>query len=89
MKKHFRLRTVVGAIAIIIAMTMTVFAASYDSSEDPIVSLSYLTDIFRPAVEKDYTEKIDELNEKIQTLEKTIDDLTENGIPEKETETET
>lgn len=92
-KKH--LRVTLGAIAAASVLAVTVFAASYDSSEDPIVSLSYLTDIFRPSIEDEYNEKIDELNDKIQELESTIDALSENYVPgevdepESETEPET
>ena len=54
MKKHPRLKILCGILALVSAMTVTVLAASYDSSEDPIISLSYLTEVFRPSVEKDY-----------------------------------
>ena len=78
-----------GAIAAASVLAVTVFAASYDSSEDPIVSLSYLTDIFRPSIEKEYTEKIDELTEKLEELESTIEELSASKEPETETEPET
>lgn len=41
-----------AAAAVAIAASVTVFAA-YDSSKDPIVSLSYLTDIFKPEVKNE------------------------------------
>lgn len=55
------------AAAVLAAFGVTA-AAAYDSSEDPIVSLSYLTKIFR-------TELLEELNE---TIEDEIDRRMEN-----------
>ncbi len=54
--------------AVISALAMGVLAASYDSSEDPLISLSYLTETFRPSIEKDYKERIATLEEKIAQL---------------------
>ncbi|MBQ7827151.1 MAG: hypothetical protein IJ386_02670 [Clostridia bacterium] len=47
MKKRIRMTAVMAAIAV--AGAVTVYAA-YDSSKDPIVSLSYLSDVFKPQV---------------------------------------
>lgn len=82
MKKHPRLKILCGILALVSAMTVTVLAASYDSSEDPIISLSYLTEVFRPSVEKDYEEKI-------AALEARIDQLTQGGYTPPATEPET
>lgn len=68
MKKHTGCKWLCGILALLSAMTVTVLAASYDSSEDPIISLSYLTDVFRPAIVKDYEEKIAALEAKVDAL---------------------
>ena len=47
LNKRIRIAAVAAAVAV--AGAITVYAA-YDSSKDPIVSLSYLTEVFRPAV---------------------------------------
>lgn len=68
-KKPFTTSTVLFLTAsVIAALAVTAFAASYDSSEDPLISLSYLTETFRPSIEKDYKERIAALEEKIEQL---------------------
>ena len=68
-KKPFTTSTVLFFTAsVIAALAVTAFAASYDSSEDPLISLSYLTETFRPSIEKDYKERIAALEEKIEQL---------------------
>ena len=68
-KKPFSTSTVlILTAAVIAALAVTAFAASYDSSEDPLISLSYLTETFRPSIEKDYKERIAALEEKIERL---------------------
>ena len=68
-KKPFSTSTVLFLTAsVIAALAVTAFAASYDSSEDPLISLSYLTETFRPSIEKDYKERIAALEEKIEQL---------------------
>lgn len=68
MKKHPGVKWFCGILALLSALTVTVLAASYDSSEDPIISLSYLTEVFRPSIVRDYEEKIDALEAKIDAL---------------------
>ncbi len=68
MKKQPNLKWICGILALTAALAVTVLAASYDSSEDPIISLSYLTEVFRPSIEKDYEEKIAELEARIEAL---------------------
>jgi len=70
MKKHSR--TILCGLAILCVLSITIFAASYDSSEDPLISLSYLTNIFRPSIEK-------ELEEEVERLESMIKQLTNGG----------
>ena len=48
---------IIAAAAIVIGLGVSVFA--YDSSTDPIVSLSYLTDIFKPMMTREFETKID------------------------------
>ena len=68
-KKPFSTSTVlILTAAMITTLAVGVFAASYDSSEDPLISLSYLTETFRPSIEKDYKERIAILEEKIAQL---------------------
>lgn len=47
------------SLAIIAALGISV-AAAYDSSEDPIVSLSYLISVFKPELMDDINSRIDE-----------------------------
>lgn len=68
MKKHTGCKWLCGLLALLSAMTVTVLAATYDSSEDPIISLSYLTDVFRPNLVKEYETKIAALEAKIDAL---------------------
>ena len=68
-KKPFSTSTVlILTTTMIAALAVGVFAASYDSSEDPLISLSYLTETFRPSIEKDYKERSAVLEEKIAQL---------------------
>ncbi len=68
MKNKISLIAVV--LAFMIAATVTVFAA-YDSSSDPLVSLSYLNNVFKPGIDNE----IASLRSTIGTLESTIGDL--------------
>ncbi len=68
MKKHTGCKWLCGVLALLSALTVTVLAASYDSSEDPIISLSYLTEVFRPNLVKEYEVKIAALEAKIDAL---------------------
>jgi len=68
MKKQPKLKYISGILVLAAVLAVTVLAASYDSSEDPIVSLSYLTQVFRPSIEKDYEEKIAALEAQIEAL---------------------
>lgn len=68
MKKQPRIKLICMMLALTAALAVTVLAASYDSSEDPIISLSYLTEVFRPSIEEDYEAKIAELEDRIDAL---------------------
>ena len=56
MKKK-KLALIIAACVLLAALAVTVMA--YDSSEDPIISLSYLSDIFRPQILREVDSKID------------------------------
>ncbi len=68
MKKIKRTQLTAAILALTAALTVTALASSYDSSEDPIISLSYLTEIFKPSLVAEYEEKINALEKKIDTL---------------------
>lgn len=73
MKKQVKI--IVSVLAIIVGLTITVFAA-YDSSEDPLISFSYLNDIFKKEI-------IDEIDERFDELRSGIDEYLENlELPE-------
>ncbi len=57
MNHQKKFRVIAATLAVSLSLGVTVFAASYDSSEDPLISLSYLTKIFKPEIEKEYSEK--------------------------------
>ncbi len=70
------IRVIAMALAVVMTLGITVFAASYDSSEDPLISLSYLKNIFKPELEKQYNEKIASLESKIASLEQKLSEET-------------
>ena len=57
MKKK-KLILILAACAVIVALGITVMA--YDSSADPIISLSYLTDVFKPQIMREVDAKVEE-----------------------------
>ena len=85
MKKQPKLKYICGILALAAVLTVTVLAASYDSAEDPIVSLSYLTQVFRPSIEKDYEEKIAALEAQIKNLSSGSTSPSAPADPEPET----
>lgn len=64
-----KIRIAIAVISFILLSGVTVFAASYDSSEDPLISLSYLTNIFKPEIEQGYEERVAELEQRLKELE--------------------
>ena len=56
MKNPKTIKATAAVLALSLTLGVTVLAASYDSSEDPLISLSYLTNIFKPEIEKEYRE---------------------------------
>ncbi len=75
MKKIKRTQLTAAILALTAALTVTVLASSYDSSEDPIISLSYLTEIFKPSLVAEYEEKITALEKKLDTLSAQLTEL--------------
>jgi len=59
MKKEKKLKIAAILAAVAVAASVTVYAA-YDSTKDPIVSLSYLEEVFGPSIEESLKESIDE-----------------------------
>lgn len=78
MNKKKIIATVTGG-ALAIGLGLTVYAA-YDSAEDPIISLSYLRDIFK-------VEMMDEIDTKFAELEKKINNASSSTVPTQPTET--
>ncbi len=76
MKKIKRTQLTAAILALTAALSVTVLASSYDSSEDPIISLSYLTEIFKPSLVAEYEEKIAALEKKLDTLSAKLDEKT-------------
>lgn len=66
---------IASALAVVCALGISVFAATYDSSQDPLISLSYLTNIFKPEIEKEYKEKVAGLESTVTSLESKISAL--------------
>ena len=76
---------IICALIISILATSAAFAANYDSSIDPLVTLSYLNDVFLPKFEDkltDFTSTISQLNERLTKIENggvTANQATENA----------
>lgn len=65
--KSKKLKLAAVAAAVAVAGTVTVYAA-YDSSKDPIVSLSYLSQVFKPEVKSELkTELKNEIKSELKT----------------------
>lgn len=76
MNHQKKIRTMIAAASVVLTLGVSVLAASYDSSEDPLISLSYLTNIFKPEIEQEYEERVAELEARLSELENT------SSIPE-------
>lgn len=78
MKGKNKKRLIITAVITLVAITVTaaaVYAASYDSASDPLVALSYLTDVFRPSVDKDIkavSDKVASAETRLAKLESSI-----------------
>ncbi|MBP3377528.1 MAG: hypothetical protein J6L96_02145 [Clostridia bacterium] len=77
MKKQVKI--IVSVLAVICALTVTVLAA-YDSSEDPLISFSYLNDIFKKEILNEIDNRIDT---KFEDLQSALDEYLDNlELPE-------
>lgn len=85
MKNNKFVKILASTLAVAAALGITV-AAAYDSSEDPLITWSYLRDIFKPEILDAVDEKVDERFEEYDILLENKKDETEE-IPE-ETEPE-
>jgi hypothetical protein len=66
-------------LAIVTALGITV-AAAYDSSEDPLISLSYLLDVFEPELFDKFETRFNELEEfLVDTINDRLDDASGSG----------
>ncbi len=82
MKKHVKI--IVSVLAIICALTVTVIAA-YDSSEDPLISFSYLNDIFKKEILAEMDEMIEDRFDELQSgIDEYLADLElpETSVPD-------
>ncbi len=86
MKQPKKIRILAAAVAVLLSLGATVLAASYDSSEDPLISLSYLTGIFKPEIQKEYEERVAALEARLVLLE---GGTPANGTPATGTGTDT
>ncbi len=68
MKNRKSLKIIATVLAITAALGVTV-AAAYDSSEDPLITWSYLNEVFLPEIMSDIEDKISDLEYKIDNLE--------------------
>jgi hypothetical protein len=59
----------------IIVCAVTVWAASYDSAEDPLVTLSYIANVFKPQIDSSISTSTEALKNEIAELRKTVDAL--------------
>jgi len=67
MKKNKK-TVIVASVAAVAAVLGITVAAAYDSSEDPLISLSYLTNIFKKEVIDEVDQRLDEQNKDIEEL---------------------
>lgn len=75
MKKKKLIISLCVVLGVLVAGAFAVYAAAYDSASDPLVALSYITDVLRPSVDKDIdsvSDKVASAEEKIAALEKSL-----------------
>lgn len=72
-------KILIFAMAIMIALAVTIWAVSYDSATDPLVTLSYITDIFKPQIDKSISSTEAALRAEIDALNKKIDSIISSG----------
>jgi len=72
MKKTKLIRGIAAALAVVSALGIAVGAA-YDSSENPLITLTYLTDVFK-------TELLDEIDERLEAMEARLENSREDDF---------
>lgn len=75
MKKKNKILIALIAVFVAISAAVTVYAVGYDSESDPIVALSYITDVFKPQVESMIQGVKTELSELISGLQASVSKL--------------
>ncbi len=82
MKKNKKIMIAASVSAIAAALAITV-AAAYDSSDDPLISLSYLTEVFKKEVVTDVEEILEDNNKQLERdIEKMVQMYIEQYVPE-------
>lgn len=76
-----KIKIFILASVIMITLAVTIWAVAFDSSSDPLVSLSYITDIFKPQIEKSISSSEASLKAEIEALNKKIDSLMQTSQP--------
>lgn len=64
--------TIICALIVSILATSAVFAANYDSSTDPLITLSYLNEVFMPKISEQisgFSSTISQINDRVTKLE--------------------
>ncbi len=82
MKHPKKIKIFAAVVAVALSLGATVLAATYDSSEDPLISLSYLTYIFKPEIQKDYEKHLAALEARVEALEGGTYEAPETDAPE-------
>ena len=73
MKKRLIKKFSAGVIAALLLTGIVAFAADYGTSEDPLVTLSYITSIFKPSM-------VTEINNKIETAKTELENKFNNQL---------
>lgn len=75
MKKKKLIISLCIIATVLLTGAFVVYAAAYDSTKDPLVALSYITNVFKPSVDKDIkavSDKVASAEAKITALEKSL-----------------
>lgn len=67
---------IIIALIISISATIAVYAANYDSSTDPLVTLSYLNEVFLPKIE----DKVDTINTTVSQFNDRLSKIENGGV---------
>lgn len=75
MNKKIKIIIALLTLVVLISAAVTVYAVGYDNENDPIVALSYITDVFKPQIESTIQAVKNELSEMISSLRTSNDAL--------------